>query len=107
MKGVPSSRGFEGGFAASLMEKDLHLALQVGMLFLPNLQRSFVRLCPWARMQVLLALCMPFVGKPFVSSFCIEGGSTHVVAILVVSLLIGCCANWEGRGVTTSVLRIL
>lgn len=29
MENVPSSRGFQGGFAASLMEKDLHLALQV------------------------------------------------------------------------------
>lgn len=29
MDGVPSARGFQGGFAASLMEKDLHLALQV------------------------------------------------------------------------------
>ncbi|CBN78392.1 3-hydroxyisobutyrate dehydrogenase [Ectocarpus siliculosus] len=28
MENVPSSRGFQGGFAASLMEKDLHLALQ-------------------------------------------------------------------------------
>ncbi|CAM9944788.1 unnamed protein product, partial [Choristocarpus tenellus] len=30
MEGVPSSKGFEGGFAAVLMEKDLHLALQAG-----------------------------------------------------------------------------
>ncbi|CAM9365308.1 unnamed protein product [Ectocarpus fasciculatus] len=28
MENVPSSRDFQGGFAASLMEKDLHLALQ-------------------------------------------------------------------------------
>ncbi|CAN0068613.1 unnamed protein product [Ectocarpus sp. 6 AP-2014] len=28
MESVPSSRNFQGGFAASLMEKDLHLALQ-------------------------------------------------------------------------------
>eukprot|EP00904_Undaria_pinnatifida_P008233 jgi/Undpi1/453/HiC_scaffold_1.g00449.m1 len=28
MEGVPSSKGFQGGFAASLMQKDLHLALQ-------------------------------------------------------------------------------
>ncbi|CAM9136595.1 unnamed protein product [Hapterophycus canaliculatus] len=28
MESVPSSRGFQGGFAAALMEKDLHLALQ-------------------------------------------------------------------------------
>jgi 3-hydroxyisobutyrate dehydrogenase len=30
MEGVPSSRGYTGGFAAALMEKDLHLALQAG-----------------------------------------------------------------------------
>lgn len=29
MESVPSSRGFQGGFAAALMEKDLRLALQV------------------------------------------------------------------------------
>ncbi|CAM9563379.1 unnamed protein product [Pylaiella littoralis] len=28
MENVPSSKGFQGGFTASLMEKDLHLALQ-------------------------------------------------------------------------------
>jgi 3-hydroxyisobutyrate dehydrogenase len=27
---VPSSRGYTGGFAVALMEKDLHLALQAG-----------------------------------------------------------------------------
>lgn len=31
MANVPSSRGFQGGFAASLMEKDLRLALQVAL----------------------------------------------------------------------------
>jgi 3-hydroxyisobutyrate dehydrogenase len=30
MESVPSSRGYTGGFAAALMEKDLHLALQAG-----------------------------------------------------------------------------
>ncbi|CAM9997454.1 unnamed protein product [Discosporangium mesarthrocarpum] len=30
MEGVPSSRGYKGGFSAALMEKDLHLALQAG-----------------------------------------------------------------------------
>lgn len=32
MENVPSSRDFQGGFAAYLMEKDLHLAVQVHVL---------------------------------------------------------------------------
>ena len=33
VEAAPSSRGFNGGFAMSLMEKDLHLALQVCVRF--------------------------------------------------------------------------
>ena len=28
LEGVPASRGFEGGFASALMEKDLYLAME-------------------------------------------------------------------------------